>query len=82
MSDDLIKNKINKRLEKMDNKQLQSAYQILKELSTQGDYQNIRLNKNLLETKINKGISELDNKEGTDFKKFLSEMKLKYGSEK
>lgn len=82
MSDDLLKNKINKRLEKMDNKQLQSAYQIIKELSIQGEYENTKLNKSLLQEKINKGVNELDNKKGTDFKAFLDEMKLKYSSEK
>lgn len=82
MTTSILKNKIYTSLEKMDENQLQSAYQIFKEFENQQYLGNIKIDKNLVESKIAKGVSQLDNNEGTDFRTFLNKMNLKYGSEK
>lgn len=82
MSTDIIKNKIHKSLEEMDERQLKSAYQIIKEFVIQQKYADIHVDQDFVETKIDKGVLELDNEEGTDFRTFLNEMNSKYASEK
>lgn len=80
MSISTLKNKIYKSIEKMDDRQLQSAYQIFKEFENQQEFENIKIDKNLIEKKIAKGISQLNNNGGTDFRTFLNKMNLKYSS--
>ena len=82
MSTATLKNKIYKSLEKMDDRQLQSAYQIFKEFESQQDSKNIKIDKNLVEKKIAKGVIQLDNNEGSDFRIFLNRMNSKYSREK
>jgi len=82
MSTDIIKNKIHKSLEEMDERQLKSAYQIIKEFVIQQKYADIHVDQDFVETKIDKGVLELDNEEGTDFRTFLNEMNFKYASKK
>ena len=77
-----IKNKIHKSLKEMDEKQLQSAYQVIKEFVIQLKYADIQVDQDVVETQIAKGSLELDNGEGTNFKTFLNEMNFKYGSKK
>lgn len=82
MSTSTLKNKIYKSLERMDDRQLQSAYQIFKEFESQQDSTNIKIDKILVKKKIAKGIIQLDNNEGSDFITFLNKMNSKYSSEK
>jgi len=77
-----LKDKINKRLEELDAKHLQSAHFIIKELVNQQKYSAIKNNKSINEAKIARGIYQLDNGEGTEFSLFLNEMQAKYGRKK
>lgn len=82
MTTSLLKDKVIKSIEEMDTEHLKLAYKILKEFAGQKKYADVEINKDLVERKINKGINELENNEGTDFGLFLSEMNVKYGSQK
>ena len=82
MSTSTLKNKIYKSLDKMDDRQLQSAYQIFKEFESQQDSKKLKIDKSLIEKNITKGMIQLENNEGSDFKTFLNKMDLKYSSVK
>lgn len=80
MSTKELKSKIEETLNLMDEKQLESAWLILKEISKQEQYEQKSIDKALLDKKISTGIKQLDRGEGTDFSQFLNEMEVKYGS--
>ena len=79
MSEITLKNKIHKHLEQMDADQLQSAWLILKALSTQRKYASTKIDQLAADAQIARGIEQLDNGEGTDFGIFLNEMQAGYG---
>ncbi len=81
MSSAVLKNKINKSLETMDEDHLKSAYIILKEFANQQKHGGLKVN-HLVDAKIIQGIQQLDNNEGTDFKQFLNDMHQAYGKKK
>jgi hypothetical protein len=82
MAASILKNKINKQLEQMNEQELKSAWRLLQEFSNQQKFSLIKINKKEVDKKIAKGIQQLDNGEGTDFRAFLNEMQTEYGRKK
>jgi hypothetical protein len=82
MSAEVLKNKIKKSLDEMDEIHLKHAYDILKQIVQQQKYANIKIDRHLINSKLNKGIEQLDNNEGSDFRLFLNEMQEKYAKKK
>lgn len=82
MSRILLKNKINKSLEDLNESNLHSAYIILKELLNQQNCRDTKFDKKFIGLKLTTGIKQLDNDEGTDFGSFLNEIQANYGKKK
>jgi hypothetical protein len=74
-----IKKKIQTSLDQMNDKQLQSAWLILKELGNQKQYDAVIIDKSALHKNLTLGIEQLNNDEGKDFRLFLNEMQEQYG---
>lgn len=79
MSEVKLKSKIHKSIEQMDAVQLQSAWLILKALSSHQKYANTKVNEITVHAQIARGIKQLDNGEGTDFGIFLNKIQADYG---
>jgi len=82
MSAEVLKSKIAKSLNEIDEVHLKHAYGLLKQLVQQQKFSNINLDKKAINYKIDKGIEQLNNGEGTDFGIFLNEMRKKYAKKK